>query len=629
MKINKIKINGFGKISQKEMELADNINIISGNNEAGKSSLLKFISCMFYGALKNKNGKEISDFDKYKPWHTEEFSGKIQYTLDDGKQYEVYRDFKKKNPVIYDNNQQDISKDFEIDKSRGIEFFTEQTGIDEETFFNTAISEQEGTRLSKNGQNGIIQKLSNMASTGDDNISYKKSFDKLSKMQIEKVGTERSSQRPLNIITNKINELNVKRKALQNTIDTMQNSISSKDTSEKELIEEKEKNNFLKNLKSNCENNRIKIAEVNVNKNLEKEYEEKIEFLNDKIDENAESNIKKKKINFIPYYIISIIFVILGIALYILLRNVVYSAICLIPVIICIGIAVFKNIKNQKEVKAKIDELSDIRNNISKEIKILTETKENKKKEYEQKYKDLMNEIEANKDKLKKEYISKVNANYVLEALEYSYEEISQELEDNENRIHTLEFKLHTIRSDIESLNTQIEECTQVEEEIEIAVSERDNLLKLNNSFELAKECLQSAYEEVKQSISPKFTKNLGNTIKTISNSKYVNVKLNDIDGLVAEVETGEYLPINRLSTGTIDQMYLALRLSALSEISKEKMPIILDETFAYFDDERLCNILQYIKEEYSEYQILIFTCSDREKEALDKVGIKYNICKM
>lgn len=629
MKINKIKINGFGKISQKEMELADNINIISGNNEAGKSSLLKFISCMFYGASKNKNGKEISDFDKYKPWHTEEFSGKIQYTLDDGKQYEVYRDFKKKNPVIYDNNQQDISKDFEIDKSRGIEFFTEQTGIDEETFFNTAISEQEGTRLSKNGQNGIIQKLSNMASTGDDNISYKKSFDKLSKMQIEKVGTERSSQRPLNIITNKINELNVKRKALQNTIDTMQNSISSKDTSEKELIEEKEKNNFLKNLKSNCENNRIKIAEVNVNKNLEKEYEEKIEFLNEKIDENAESNIKKKKINFIPYYIVSVIFVILGIALYILLRNVVYSAICLIPVIICIGIAVFKNIKNQKEIKAKIDELSDIRNNISKEIKILTETKENKKKEYEQKYNDLMNEIEANKDKLKKEYISKVNANYVLEALEYSYEEISQELEDNENRIHTLEFKLHTIRSDIESLNTQIEECTQVEEEIEIAVSERDNLLKLNNSFELAKECLQSAYEEVKQSISPKFTKNLGNTIKTISNSKYVNVKLNDIDGLVAEVETGEYLPINRLSTGTIDQMYLALRLSALSEISNEKMPIILDETFAYFDDERLCNILQYIKEEYSEYQILIFTCSDREKEALDKVGIKYNICKM
>lgn len=629
MKINKIKINGFGKISQKEIELDDNINIISGNNEAGKSSLLKFISCMFYGASKNKNGKEISDFDKYKPWHTEEFSGKIQYILDDGKQYEVYRDFKKKNPVIYDNNQQDISKDFEIDKSRGIEFFTEQTGIDEETFFNTAISEQEGTRLSKNGQNGIIQKLSNMASTGDDNISYKKSFDRLSKMQIEKVGTERSSQRPLNIITNKINELNVKRKALQNTIDTMQNSISSKDTSEKELTEEKEKNNFLKNLKSNCENNRIKIAEVNVNKNLEKEYEEKIEFLNEKIDENAESNIKKKKINFIPYYIVSVIFVILGIALYILLRNVVYSAICLIPVIICIGIAVFKNIKNQKEIKAKIDELSDIRNNISKEIKILTETKENKKKEYEQKYKDLMNEIEANKDKLKKEYISKVNANYVLEALEYSYEEISQELEDNENRIHTLEFKLHTIRSDIESLNTQIEECTQVEEEIEIAVSERDNLLKLNNSFELAKECLQSAYEEVKQSISPKFTKNLGNTIKTISNNKYVNVKLNDIDGLVAEVETGEYLPINRLSTGTIDQMYLALRLSALSEISNEKMPIILDETFAYFDDERLCNILQYIKEEYSEYQILIFTCSDREKEALDKVGIKYNICKM
>lgn len=51
---------------------------------------------MLYGISKNKNGKEISDFDKYKPWDENEFSGKIIYTLDNKDKFEVFRDFSKK-----------------------------------------------------------------------------------------------------------------------------------------------------------------------------------------------------------------------------------------------------------------------------------------------------------------------------------------------------------------------------------------------------------------------------------------------------------------------------------------------------------------------------------------------------
>ncbi len=46
---------------------------------------------------------------------------------------------------------------------------------------------------------------------------------------------------------------------------------------------------------------------------------------------------------------------------------------------------------------------------------------------------------------------------------------------------------------------------------------------------------------------------------------------------------------------GTIDQLYLSLRLSVTKEISKENIPIILDEGFAYFDNERLENIIKYL----------------------------------
>ena len=85
----------------------------------------------------------------------------------------------------------------------------------------------------------------------------------------------------------------------------------------------------------------------------------------------------------------------------------------------------------------------------------------------------------------------------------------------------------------------------------------------------------------------------------------------------------------NKLSIGTIDQMYLSLRLSMLDELSEEKMPIFLDESFAYFDAERLENILQFLAQNYADRQILIFTCSDREKNILTKLKIQFQFIEM
>ena len=85
-------------------------------------------------------------------------------------------------------------------------------------------------------------------------------------------------------------------------------------------------------------------------------------------------------------------------------------------------------------------------------------------------------------------------------------------------------------------------------------------------------------------------------------------------------------MPAYRLSTGTIDQMYLSLRLSALNEISNESLPIILDEALAYFDDDRIANILKYLKTNFENNQIILFTCSNREVEILKKLNIEYNL---
>ena len=157
-------------------------------------------------------------------------------------------------------------------------------------------------------------------------------------------------------------------------------------------------------------------------------------------------------------------------------------------------------------------------------------------------------------------------------------------------------------------------------------LKKRDELLTLNNSYNIAKECLEKAYAKVKSSISPRFIKNLSDIISKISNDRYNNIVLTDDEGLKIEVQNGSYMPVSRLSVGTIDQLYLSLRISSIDELSSENMPIILDETFAYFDNERLENILKYINTNFKDTQIIIFTCSNREKDVLDKLNINYQI---
>ena len=109
MKVEEIKINSFGTLRNKEINLSDKINIIHGKNESGKSTLLAYIKTAFYGISRNKNGKEISDYDKYKPWSEEEFSGKIKYTLDNGEQFEIFRENNKKNLKFYYAKLEDVT----------------------------------------------------------------------------------------------------------------------------------------------------------------------------------------------------------------------------------------------------------------------------------------------------------------------------------------------------------------------------------------------------------------------------------------------------------------------------------------------------------------------------------------
>ncbi len=607
MKVEEIKINAFGTLKNKEINLSDKINIIHGKNESGKSTLLTYIKTAFYGISRNKNGKEISDYDKYKPWSGEEFSGKIKYTLDNGEQFEIFRDFNKKNPKIYNAKLEDVTNQFNIDKKEGSQFFFEQVGIDENIFTSTIMAEQQEVKLSEQRQNILIQKIANIAGTGNSNMSYNKAKDRLNKKQLDEVGTERTQGKPINILKNKIKnieqilgKLNLYK---ENKSIIEQNKIKLKN----KIREQEQRKELIKQISELNEKIIIETEKANYKRNIKEEKESKIqELINEKnklIQENKNNKTNNKLFIIIFFVLISLL-----IANIVIIKNkfITYTTLILVGA----EIVIYYLAKAQKEKRKK----EVIKNNtdlINTKIELL----EKEKEVIEEEIKTEENELKAEKEHIKNKY------NIEL----YDIENSKNDLEQITNEINEGKIKLNTLEIEEKGISSQLEELITLQEEHENLSEQLKEIEQKNYEINLAKEFLEKAYEKMKTNITPKFTENLSQTIKNITNDKYSKVNINNENGLIIEMQNGEYVSAEKLSIGTIDQLYLSLRMSMVEEISKEKMPIILDEAFAYYDDERLENILKYLIERFNNHQLIIFTCTNREKEILNKLNYKFN----
>ncbi len=699
MKIKNIKVNAYGNIENKDINLEEGINIIHGANESGKSTLLNYIISIFYGISRNKDGKALSDYEKYKPWNSNEFSGRISYKLENGEKYEIFRDFNKKNPKIYNDKLEDISDRFETDKKDGSKFFIEQMGIDKQMYLSTVVSTQEEVRLDEKNQNMLIQKIANLAGTGEDNVSYKKALIKLQEKIRDEIGTNKTSQKPINIIEKEIVEINNKivetekyrnrkyeidaekeqilseLKELEQQkqiLQELQNSMKSEEET-KNRLEIREKNrkdniakiNELTNQKNtiNAESERVQSAKNHL-QDIIKGHKENIEKLNSEIEKiaNEKEETQEKEKPSISFIVITVVLAIALICSIILIKNYIVSGI--------LGVALIANIvfyvinKNKQKVnKAKLREkinqekqykreklenqkqqiIANV-NTTEKELEkqeeeekqvnselsmlkgqIILLEKNNEKitEEIEQDNKVIKEESNKNKQQIIEKYKDK-NINDLLYINDYQnyISKIEETINNNRIRIKGLEIEYNTIVP-------QLDEMVVLEEKREADKEKLAELREKESIINIAIENLMDAYEEMKTTITPKFTKNLSESIQKISSNKYNKVTINDENGMIIENNRGEYVEAIKLSTGTIDQLYLALRLSMIDELSKENLPIILDESFAYSDNSRLKNMLQYLTSDLNNHQTIIFTCTDREQKMLEEMNIPYNVVEL
>lgn len=177
------------------------------------------------------------------------------------------------------------------------------------------------------------------------------------------------------------------------------------------------------------------------------------------------------------------------------------------------------------------------------------------------------------------------------------------------------------------------DELQRVEEET-VAVKDKISYLKhKDEALKLAYEVLTEAGMEIKRTFAPSLDSSMSSIITGLTAGRYMDLRGDDRLGLkVAVSENGEVKDALMLSGAAADQMYLALRL-AMSELlsaGKESLPVIMDEVFSQFDDDRTQLALRYLYESYDKRQILIFTCKKREVEIAREIyGSKINLVEL
>lgn len=514
--------------------------------------------------------------------------------------------------------------------------------MDEQLFLSTLVVNQQDVKLEKSEQNILVQKIANLVGTGEDNVSYKIAIDRINRRQLNEIGTDRSREKPINKLQAEIEELEKERSELEKYEDLKYEIEENKNDLQMQIEKLENENNYLKELKLLIENEKIENEKIKIQENIKNENLEKINQLKNEINKiknnnknilenNSEKNKKiKNKINKKIIYLF-ILLLIINILQFIFVKNNYFKYIFLLtlPTFLIFSIIFLKNKKNKLKIKEKNKKIEEEKinleiNNLNNQIILLE--KNNKELENEiNKIKNNFNlKIDLEKEKIKNKYFSKIEK-YKLEE-KNTLESINFKIENLQNEINHKKIELHTLDLDKQNMEPKLNNLSKIEESLVNHKEEMSTLKKLNQSMNLAKKVLEQAYEKMRTSVTPKFTQNLSETISHITNGKYTNVVFHNEEGLIVEMENGNYEPVAKLSVGAIDQLYLSLRLSMVEELSEEKMPIILDEAFAYYDEQRLENIFDYIKERFKYHQIIIFTCTDREKNIMDKLNINYNL---
>lgn len=192
MIIKQLDLISFGKFEEKSLTLSDGMNIIYGNNEAGKTTIHKFIEGMFFGFFKPYSKRKIytKDYERYFPWNSTEYRGVLKF-IHKGEVYRIERNFIKgfdEVKIFDDKTGEDITHLFDYDPVLRLYSPSTALGFNSVVYNNTINIKQLGNKTDKILAKEIKDSLINIGGSLDEDISVKNAIEELNR-EINFIGT--------------------------------------------------------------------------------------------------------------------------------------------------------------------------------------------------------------------------------------------------------------------------------------------------------------------------------------------------------------------------------------------------------------------------------------------------------
>lgn len=608
MIIKRIYINGFGKLRDLSLELSDGINIITGPNEAGKSTIHLFIRSMLYGAGIHRRGKERPVWERMRPWHDgEKYGGSIDIEKD-GKIWRIERDF---NKAADDLKIRDVKGGNYLEESENDSFMTALTdGLSETAYANTVSAGQLQTASGRDMAAEIRRYAANVSSTLDPGLSAEGALSFLE--------TKRRKERE-QIDENALKEYN---------------RVLTRIKAAEEALKDPKKNNRIREIKKYsleaegmAEDTALRLGNKeliisNYRTELNKSGLRDMEDV-DKLRQKAEGLYEdyRNKNRVLPVYIstafLGVITGILGIlsvrtdlfGINRLLGDNNYIQIVIASAALIYGICAF--IKSFG-FKHKRDEARKELN------ELLSDHIGDKKKERPDE-----SSMKAFSDRIKyyRENAARLSeAKMQRDGLVSELQKLSDEQNEYSLRLREQEKIKAAVDESLRELISLKAKGEELKKKINANERHRDEI----EAIDMACDTITQLSEKIREAAGTYVNREAGIMIKGFTEGRYdsisagtdFDIRINSADGMI---------DVSELSQGTADQVYMALRIAAIRFIAgaEDKIPLFLDDSFSQYDDNRLITALKFLAESFKG-QMVIFTCQSREEAALSSADIEH-----
>ena len=611
MRLLELHIDGFGKFHDRTISFNDGINIIYGKNEAGKSTLHTFIRGMLFGIERGRGRAAKNDlYTKYEPW---ENSGTYEGWLrleKDGTIYRIERRFRKENKSLKIINE---TKGLEEEATPA--FVSSLLDGLTETMYNNTISIGQ---LKSATEDGMVTELknyiANMNTTGNISLNITKAtaFLRNQKRSLEAGLIPEASREFTSLLAEIRNveaeiagpEYENQLAAYQNMRTQVKGLIDNTQTQKKDLDEKLA--NGKKVLSDNGFTDRASVDAMS--SDAERLYSEYNTL-------NGECNKKSRKV-------LSGLTAVLGVAGLGAAATLGYfNLTAYLPVCGAAATAAVIFFIISLFILQKDKEYHRLFDNTSSELGALLARHLGDFAVSE----DAMNAFRARMGEFSK----------LCDMVAQSEAEIRKFLEDLSN-LQTKQAgcsemieKQQRTQWELEKKLEHLSNCKNKAKALKRTLAENDRIHDEIVAIDLAQETMADLSSSIRDSFGLYLNKEASQYITGITGGIYDSMSIDENLNVFLNTKT-KLVPLENVSSGTMDQVYLALRLAAakLLQGSGSGFPLIFDDSFTQYDDERLKTALEWLASAYGG-QIIIFTCHRREAQMLRARQVEFQLIEM